>query len=117
MRMRTIKPFLFYLQLKSLSSLFKNTELVMLFVIMSVLGSFWSFLETFLYIHLQYLQAPNFLIGLTITIGIVPSMPFLFKSERIVNYCGHHHLLMIAFIIYCIRFIGKEHHSFHRALH
>lgn len=95
--------------LKSLSVLFKNSELVLLFVIMSVLGSFWSFLETFLYIHLQHLNASNLLIGLTITIGIVPSMPFLFKSDRIVNYCGHHHLLMIAFIMYCIRFIGFAH--------
>ncbi|KAF2361588.1 Major facilitator superfamily associated domain [Trinorchestia longiramus] len=92
--------------LKSFSLLFKNGELVVLFLIMFTLGSFWSYLETFFYIYLESLHAPKLLIGLTITIGIVPSMPFLFKSERIVNYCGHHHLLMIAFVMYCIRFLG-----------
>ncbi|XP_018022681.2 major facilitator superfamily domain-containing protein 6 [Hyalella azteca] len=92
--------------LKSLSLLFRNGELVVLFLIMFVLGSFWSYLETFFYIYLESLHAPKLLIGLTITIGIVPSIPFLFKSERIVNYCGHHHLLMLAFVMYCIRFLG-----------
>lgn len=77
-------------------------------MIMCVLGSFWGFLEIFFYIFMEELGSPKMLIGLTITIGILPSMPFLFKSDKIVSYCGHHHLLMLAFVMYCVRFIGEK---------
>ena len=94
-------------QIRSVVGLLRKMEFVALFFIMLVLGTFWNHLETFLYLYLGQLGAPHSLQGLTVTIGILPSIPFLFASDRIVSYCGHHHLLMLAFVTYCIRFIGK----------
>ncbi|KAB7504846.1 Major facilitator superfamily domain-containing protein 6 [Armadillidium nasatum] len=98
--------------LKNLSKLIRTSEFNLLVVIVIVLGSLCGYLETFLYIYLSKdLGASNLLLGLTITVGIVPSLPFLYRSDSIVNYCGHHYLLMLAFIGYCIRFAGLSYLS------
>ena len=85
----------------------KNKELAFLMLIMVLLGAMWGFLETFLYLRLAEMGAPQTLVGLTVTVGILPSVPFLYKSDVVVRVCGHHYLLIIAFIIYSVRFAGK----------
>lgn len=92
--------------MKNISQLIRTAELSVLLFLMILLGTFWGYLKTFLYIYLNKLGASWLLIGLTVTVGIVPSLPFLYKSAAVVQYCGHHYLIMLAFLGYCIRFTG-----------
>ena len=85
-----------------------NKELLLLLGILIILGSMWGYLETFLYIYLHDMNASKTLIGLTVTVGILPSVPFLYKSNAVVQYTGHHYLLITAFVVYSIRFAGKK---------
>ncbi|XP_069973245.1 major facilitator superfamily domain-containing protein 6 [Penaeus vannamei] len=91
---------------KSIGSLIKTSELNILLLLMTLLGTFWGYLKTFVYVYLEDLHASKLLMGLTVTISIVPSLPFLYKSSAVVQFCGHHYLIMLAFVAYCIRFAG-----------
>lgn len=94
-------------QWKSIGSLIKTSELNILLLLMTLLGTFWGYLKTFVYVYLEDLHASKLLMGLTVTISIVPSLPFLYKSSAVVQFCGHHYLIMLAFVAYCIRFAGR----------
>lgn len=71
-----------------------------------IMGSCWGFLESFLFIHLQKLDAPNYLMGLTVTVGAFIGLPFLFGSEWFINKVGAVQLLLVALLVYFIRLIG-----------
>lgn len=71
-----------------------------------IMGSCWGFLESFLFIHLQKLDAPNYLLGLTVTVGAMVGLPFLYGSEWFVNKVGAVQLLLIALGVYFIRLVG-----------
>lgn len=71
-----------------------------------IMGSCWGFLESFLFIHLQKLQAPNYLLGLTVTVGAFIGLPFLYGSEWFVNKIGAVQLLLLALTVYFVRLIG-----------
>lgn len=92
--------------MNNMSQLIRTSELSVLLLLMTLLGTFWGYLKTFVYVYLEDLGASWLLIGLTVTIGIIPSLPFLYKSAAVVQYCGHHYLIMLAFLGYCIRFTG-----------
>ncbi|XP_068215277.1 major facilitator superfamily domain-containing protein 6-A-like [Palaemon carinicauda] len=97
--------------MNNISQLMRTTELCVLLFLMTLLGTFWGYIKTFLYIYLSFLEASWLLIGLTVTVGIIPSLPFLYKSAAVVQYCGHHYLIMLAFLGYCIRFTGLSYIS------
>ncbi|KAG7166193.1 Major facilitator superfamily domain-containing protein 6-like 5 [Homarus americanus] len=92
--------------LKNITQLIHTTELSILLLLMTLLGIFWGYLKTFVYLYLEDLHASKLLLGLTLSFGIVPSLPFLYRSTAVVKYCGHHYLIMLAFLGYCIRFAG-----------
>lgn len=71
-----------------------------------IMGSCWGFLESFLFIHLQKLEAPNYLLGLTVTVGAFIGLPFLYGSEWFVNKVGAVQLLLVALFVYFIRLVG-----------
>lgn len=71
-----------------------------------IMGSCWGFLESFLFIHLQKLDAPNYLLGLTVTVGAMVGLPFLYGSEWFVNKIGAVQLLLVALGVYFIRLVG-----------
>lgn len=71
-----------------------------------IMGSCWGFLESFLFIYLQELKAPNYLMGLTVTVGAFIGLPFLYGSEWFVNKVGAVQLLLVALVVYFIRLVG-----------
>jgi len=71
-----------------------------------IMGSCWGFLESFLFIHLQKLNAPNYLLGLTVTVGAFVGLPFLYGSEWFVNKIGAVQLLLVALTVYFVRLVG-----------
>ncbi|XP_050728976.1 uncharacterized protein LOC127004845 [Eriocheir sinensis] len=92
--------------IKNFIALARTAELSVLLLLMTILGTFWGYLKTFVYFYLEDLDATKMLIGLTSSFCILPSLPFLYKSKAVVQYCGHHYLIMLAFVGYCIRFAG-----------
>lgn len=80
---------------------------VMTFIIfMFILGNFWGFIESFLFLYLKELGAPNYLLGITITVGTMSSVPFLYGAEKITKVFGHVNLIVIAFIAHAGRLVG-----------
>jgi MFS_1 like family len=53
--------------------------------------------------HMFILSHPT---GLTLTVGTLSSMPFLFGAERITKKVGHVNLIVIAFFSHSARLIG-----------
>lgn len=71
-----------------------------------IMGSCWGFLESFLFIYLKQLHAPNYLLGLTVTVGAFIGLPFLYGSDWFVKKFGAIQLLMVALVVYFIRLVG-----------
>lgn len=46
----------------------------------------------------------NLIMALTLTVGALTAIPFLWYAEKIVDYCGHSNLLISSFIFYVVRF-------------
>ncbi|KAK4009736.1 major facilitator superfamily domain-containing protein 6 [Daphnia magna] len=98
---------------KSEGSLVRNTFKVLrlihidiFMVLMLLLGIFWGFLEAFLFIFLIELKASSYLLGFTVTLGALVGVPFLYVSHMIVKKIGKLVVLISAFFIYSVRFIG-----------
>ncbi|KAF7987900.1 hypothetical protein HCN44_003763 [Aphidius gifuensis] len=83
-----------------------GTETFALFIILIILGTFWSTMDTYLPIYLSYIDDSSLTIGVVLTIGTLPCLLFLWKSENFVDYIGHSNLFIIAFTMYIIRFTG-----------
>ncbi|XP_059480405.1 major facilitator superfamily domain-containing protein 6-like [Neocloeon triangulifer] len=71
-----------------------------------LLGNYWGYIESFLFLYLKELGAPNYLLGLTLTVGTLSSMPFLFGAERITKKVGHVNIIIIAFFSHAARLVG-----------
>lgn len=71
-----------------------------------IMGSCWGFLESFLFIYLKQLKAPNYLLGLTVTVGAFIGLPFLYGSDWFVRKFGAIQLLLVALVVYFIRLVG-----------
>lgn len=72
-----------------------------------IMGSCWGFLESFLFVYLQKeLKAPNYLLGLTVTVGAFIGLPFLYGSDWFIRKFGAIQLLLVALVVYFIRLIG-----------
>ncbi|EZA56010.1 uncharacterized protein LOC105278708 isoform X2 [Ooceraea biroi] len=81
-------------------------ETAALIFVLLVMGTFWSAMDTYLSLHLQRLGGDELLVGVAMTVGAIPAVLFLWKSEHLVDYCGHSNLLITAFTVYIIRFTG-----------
>ncbi|XP_032528693.2 uncharacterized protein LOC116778779 [Danaus plexippus] len=87
-------------------SVFRNIELVVLFIVCFVMGTAWGYIESFLFWLLQDLGASRSLMGVTITVGGVAGLPLLVLSGPIINKLGHANVLFIGFVFYAIRLLG-----------
>ncbi|XP_043509241.1 uncharacterized protein LOC122528313 isoform X1 [Frieseomelitta varia] len=83
-----------------------GSETAALVIVLIIMGTFWSAMDSYLPLHLQKLGGDEFPIGVAMTVGAVPAFLFLWKSEHLVDYCGHSNLLITAFTVYIIRFTG-----------
>ncbi|KYN01802.1 PREDICTED: uncharacterized protein LOC108774817 isoform X2 [Cyphomyrmex costatus] len=83
-----------------------GSETVALIFVLLVMGTFWSAMDSYLPLHLQRLGGDELSIGVAMTVGAIPAFLFLWKSEHLVDYCGHSNLLITAFTVYIIRFTG-----------
>lgn len=91
---------------RDLWNLLKMPHVITFIFFLFILGNFWGFIESFLFLYLKELGAPNYLLGITITVGTVSSIPFLYGAERITRIFGHVNLIIIAFFSHAGRLVG-----------
>ncbi|KAL1115777.1 hypothetical protein AAG570_006067 [Ranatra chinensis] len=70
------------------------------------LGNCWGFIESYLFLYLKELGAPNYLLGVTVTVGTLSSIPFLYGAEKICRKVGHVNIIVIAFFSHAARLMG-----------
>lgn len=92
--------------LQDVITVFKNIEIVVLFIACFIMGTAWGYIESFLFWLLQDLGASRSLMGITITVGGVAGLPLLVLSGPIIKKLGHANVLFIGFIFYAIRLLG-----------
>uniref|UniRef100_A0A182M2D0 Major facilitator superfamily associated domain-containing protein n=1 Tax=Anopheles culicifacies TaxID=139723 RepID=A0A182M2D0_9DIPT len=71
-----------------------------------LLGNFWGFIESYLFVIMKAMGSPNYLLGLTYTVGTVASIPMMYLLESITRRVGHVNLLVIAFFAHALRILG-----------
>lgn len=91
---------------RDLFNLLKLPHVMAFICFLFFLGNFWGFIESFLFLYLKELGAPNYLLGITITVGTVSSIPFLYGAEKITRVFGHVNLIIIAFFSHAARLVG-----------
>lgn len=91
---------------RDLWNLLKMPHVICFILFLFVLGNFWGFIESFLFLYLKELGAPNYLLGITITVGTISSIPFLYTAEKLTRIFGHVNLIVIAFFSHAGRLVG-----------
>lgn len=91
---------------RDLFNLLKMPHVIIFILFLFVLGNYWGFIESFLFLYLKELGAPNYLLGITITVGTVSSIPFLYGAEKITRVFGHVNLIIVAFFSHAGRLVG-----------
>merc|ERR1719446_826168 len=93
--------------MKGVKVIFSNISISVFILMMFVCGSMFGFVETFLFVYLKEdLNAPIYLLGLTITTGALVSIPFLFFSDYLVEKIRVENLFILALAMYGVRYIG-----------
>nr|XP_022908220.1 uncharacterized protein LOC111419624 [Onthophagus taurus] len=91
---------------KDLANIVKMPNVILFIVFLFGLGNLWGFIESFLFFYLIDLGAPTYLLGITVTVGTISSMPFLYGAERITKKVGHVNVVIIAFFAHAGRLMG-----------
>ncbi|KAJ8986223.1 hypothetical protein NQ317_009929 [Molorchus minor] len=91
---------------RDLLNIFKLPHLVLFIFFLFILGNLWGFIESFLFFYLRDLGAPNALLGVTVTVGTLSSLPFLYGAENITKKIGHINIIIIAFFAHAARLGG-----------
>lgn len=91
---------------KDLINIFKIPKVMVFVIFLYILGNLWGFIESYLFFYLRDLGAPNSLLGVTVTVGTISSLPFLYGSESIANKIGHVNIIILAFFAHAARLMG-----------
>lgn len=91
---------------KDIIKILAMPRVVLFIFFLFALGNLWGFIESFLFLYLKDLGAPNYLLGITVTVGTISSMPFLYGAEKITKKIGHVNVIIIAFFAHAGRLVG-----------
>lgn len=87
-------------------NLLKMPHVICFILFLFVLGNFWGFIESFLFLYLKELGAPNYLLGFTLTVGTMSSVPFLYTADKLTKVFGHVNIIVVAFLAHAVRLVG-----------
>lgn len=91
---------------REMFKIFKMFNVIAFTFFLFILGNLWGFIEGFLFFYLIDLGAPSYLLGVTVTVGTISSMPFLYGAEKITSKLGHVNIIIIAFFAHAGRLVG-----------
>ncbi|XP_047486779.1 uncharacterized protein LOC125037619 [Penaeus chinensis] len=91
---------------KGLKEIVTRVEIDIFMVLILIMGTNYGFIESYLFVYLKELKAPNYLLGLTMTTGCMISIPMLFWADPIVAKMGRHNVFLVSFLAYAVRMFG-----------
>ena len=83
-----------------------NAEIVAFLGMMMFAGTFWGYVETFLFWYLDDMGASRFLMGWTVAVGMLTSLPFLIFSGPLTDIIGHMNVIALGMFAYFARMLG-----------
>lgn len=89
-----------------LVNIIKMPHVVVFIIFLFILGNLWGFIESYLFFYLRDLGAANYLLGVTVTVGTLSSLPFLYGAENITKRIGHVNIIVLAFFAHAARLFG-----------
>ncbi|XP_058118432.1 major facilitator superfamily domain-containing protein 6-like [Anopheles ziemanni] len=92
--------------LRDLGKLLRLPHVLAFLAFLFLLGNFWGFIESYLFVIMTAMGSPNYLLGLTYTVGTVASIPMMALLNRITHRVGHVNLLVVAFFAHALRILG-----------
>ncbi|XP_050532954.1 uncharacterized protein LOC126900957, partial [Daktulosphaira vitifoliae] len=92
--------------LKDMIRLLKLPHVIAFLFFLFVLGNCWGFIESYLFLYLKELGASNYLLGITVSVATISSVPFLYGAEKISKKIGHVNIIVIAFFSHAARLMG-----------
>lgn len=92
--------------LPHIKEILQNVDVVIFLIMMMFAGSFWGYIEGFLFWFLDDLGATKLEMGWTVTIGMLSSLPFLIFSGPITDTVGHINVIILGMVAYTVRMIG-----------
>ncbi|KXJ81826.1 hypothetical protein RP20_CCG017872 [Aedes albopictus] len=92
--------------MKHLWDILRLPHVLMFLFFLFFLGTFWGFIESYLFVIMKEMGSPNYLLGLTYTVGTVASIPMMYLTGPITRRVGHVNLLVVAFFAHATRILG-----------
>lgn len=87
-------------------AILRMPHVVLFIFFLFLLGNFWGFIESYVFLYLKELGASNYLLGVTVTVGTISSMPFLYGAEKLTKKFGHINIIVAAFFTHAVRLMG-----------
>ncbi|CAG7665723.1 unnamed protein product [Allacma fusca] len=79
---------------------------VLFFLILIILGGFQGLAETLAFFQIKHTGATLFQFGLGGTAAMIPALLFIYRVEKVIDYCGYHNVLAIAMVVLSLQFTG-----------
>ncbi|XP_053695401.1 uncharacterized protein LOC128742926 [Sabethes cyaneus] len=92
--------------MKHLFEILQHPHVLVFIFFLFFMGSFWGFIESYMFVIMKEMGSPNYLLGLTYTVGTVTSVPMMYLTNPITRKVGHVNLLVIAFFAHATRILG-----------
>ncbi|XP_073991086.1 uncharacterized protein isoform X2 [Rhodnius prolixus] len=92
--------------LRDMIRLIKMPHIILFILFLFILGNCWGFIESYLFLYLKELGASNYLLGVTVSVGTLSSIPFLYGAEKITSKYGHVNIIVVAFFAHAARLTG-----------
>ncbi|XP_052863851.1 major facilitator superfamily domain-containing protein 6-like [Anopheles cruzii] len=90
----------------NMGRILRHPHVLAFLVFLFLLGNFWGFIESYLFVIMRSMGSPNYLLGLTYTVGTVTSIPMMYLLSAITGRVGHVNLLVLAFFAHGLRILG-----------
>ncbi|XP_055540675.1 uncharacterized protein LOC129727167 [Wyeomyia smithii] len=92
--------------MKHLCEVLQHPHVLVFIMFLFFMGSFWGFIESYMFVIMKEMGSPNYLLGLTYTVGTATSIPMMYLTNPITKKVGHVNLLVVAFFAHALRILG-----------
>ncbi|XP_074599701.1 major facilitator superfamily domain-containing protein 6-like [Brevipalpus obovatus] len=92
--------------MSKLNQLIRSREVVIFLFYVTFIGSTWGFIETFIALFLEELNASRFAMGLCSTVAALSGIPFSIYAGFFERRLGHITILVIGLMVYSVRLLG-----------
>lgn len=90
-----------------------KSSTILFFHVLVILGCLQGIIDVLGYYQIRSIVRSKLLplkdltsIGLTATAAIIPGFVFIFRVERVIEFCGYQNLLAISLVVFSLQFTG-----------